>query len=52
MKDRFRRGMVNRAEALHAAQVMDPVHQEDSTRRSRGTGVLERAAGTPGSVQY
>src|SRR5215472_16975229 len=39
VKGGFRRGMVNRAEALHAAQVMDAVHAEDSTeRRNSGTG--------------
>ena len=37
VKDRFRGGMVNRAKTLHAAQVMDPVHAEDSTERP-GTG--------------
>src|SRR6516162_4336037 len=41
MEHRLGRGMGNRAETLHAAQVMDAVHAEDSTEpRGRGHAAL------------
>jgi hypothetical protein len=37
VKNRLRRRMTHRPQALHATQVMDAVHRQDLTRPSRGT---------------
>jgi hypothetical protein len=37
VKNRFRRRMIYRPQALHATQIMDTVHQQDLTAAYSGT---------------
>ena len=47
MKGRLRRRMNHRPETLHATQVMDAVHQQDTTRPSGHTPAKRGAAAAP-----
>jgi hypothetical protein len=50
MKNRFRRRMIYRPQALHATQVMDTVHQQNLTPPRSGTECFDLRGPSHGSI--
>ena len=50
VKNRFRRRMIHRPQALHATQVMDTVHQQDLTPPRSSTECSDLRGSSHGSI--